>query len=143
MYQLGLWACILFCSSITARSDMASRDDQLMVLLNLRCKLPHMSASALAAIIAEFKKSGTPSLGGRKNIRIARENLVNRGTPYGQLHQTVSVIKKTGAATRLLVQHPFAMLHLATEGGGELTSFLERRYDEKPCTKSHRGCFTG
>ena len=73
----------LFFSSITARSDMASRDDQLMVLLNLRCKLPHMSASALAAIIVEFKKSGAPSLGGRKNIRIARENLVNRGTPYG------------------------------------------------------------
>lgn len=113
---------------------MASRDDQLMVMLNLTCKLPHMSASALAAIIGEFKKSGAPSLGGRKNIRMARENLVNRGTPYGQLHQTVSVMKKTGGATRLVVQHLFAVLHLATEDSGEFASFLEKRYDEHPCS---------
>ena len=93
-----------------------------------------MSASALAAILAEFKRSGVPSLDGRKNTRLARELMTDSVTPYGTLHQTVPLIKTTGASTQLVVQHPFAMVHLATEGGGEFASFLERKYDEQPCS---------
>ena len=36
-------------------------------------------------------------------------------------------LKKTGGATRLVVQHSFAVLHLATEDGGEFASLLEKR----------------
>ena len=63
--------------------------------------------------------------------------MTNAVTPYGTLHQTVPLITTEGASTQLIVQHPFAMLHMTTEGGGEFAAFLERKYDEKPSSREN------
>ena len=111
--------------------EMLSRDE-MMELNHLKSRLPHMSASALAAIVAEFNRTRLSSHCKRKHIREAREMMTNAVTPYGTLHQTVPLITTTGASTQLIVQHPFAMLHMATEGGGEFASFLERKMMKSP-----------
>ena len=122
--------------AICGSGEMASRDE-MVGLNNLKNRLPHMSASALAAIVAEFKRTGLPSHCKRKHIREARDMMTNAVTPYGTLHQTVPLITTTGASTQLIVQHPFAMLHMATEGGGEFAAFLEMKYDETPSSREN------
>lgn len=129
------WFCLL-ALVIYCPGGMLCRDE-MMGLNSLRSRFPHMSASALAAIVAEFKRTGLPSHCKRKHIKKAREMVTNAVTPYGRLHQTIPLITTEGASTQLIVQHPFAMLHMATEGGGEFVAFLERKYDEKPSSREN------
>ena len=60
---------------ISGSGCMASHHDQLMQLTSLKCRLPHMSNSALAAILAELKRTGLPDLAGtRWELKRARES---------------------------------------------------------------------
>ena len=91
---------------------MASHDDQLMGLLSLKCRL-------------QFKRTSMPSLAGRRQqTKMPRDLVIKQVTPYGQLHETALPITKWAASTHLVVQDPFAMLHLANVAAGELAFFV-------------------
>ena len=84
---------------------MADRPAKLRRLGEFRRQVPHVSASALASIMKEIDEHGIPELGGRDNIREARDVVTKIHTPYGHVHQTVEVEYTTGAKTHVVYQH--------------------------------------
>ena len=82
-------------------------------LLQLRYKLPHMSQSALQAIIAEAEREPLPVGVQRSDIREARDATCAQMTPYGRLHQNVTLPTLAGATTDIEFCAPLPMLYIA------------------------------
>ena len=57
----------------------------------LKRAVPHVSAPALSAIIGEIHKHGLPDLCCRNAFKEAKRATTNTQTPYGSLHQVVSI----------------------------------------------------
>ncbi len=68
-----------------ASADKRARfDDGFTALSKFRASLPHMSSSALGAVLQRARRESLPT-GCRKKIKAARERLVSQPTPYGPL----------------------------------------------------------
>lgn len=92
---------------------MAEPPLKLARVQRLRARLPYISQSALAAILAEANTDdGLPEQISRRGIGRARDIAVQHVTPYGKLHQTINVPLANGEGTMPVeVQNPFSMLH--------------------------------
>ena len=97
-------------------------------LINLRSQVPHVSQSALSAILKIAADQRLPQLMDRKSIRTARDLHVGTQTPYGALHQQI-----TDASGKVFeVQHPFAMLWLACNTSPAISLLVQRLPDSSP-----------
>ena len=113
-------------------STMSERAAKLQKLNDFRRRLPHCSASALGAILAEVRKHGLPEGGtGRNNMREARDLENLQATPHGPILQTLTVIDKEDQPKQLTIANTFAMLWKAASAG-QVSTFLQRKLAEVP-----------
>ena len=111
---------------------MAERANKLRRLDEFRRKLPYVSASALAAILAEAKRE-MPELVGRKEIRQARDKQVDAKTEYGLVLMTLSLECIVGTYIDMYVLNPFAQLWVAAQCEG-FSLLLEETLRNHPCS---------
>lgn len=88
-----------------------------------------MSQRALAAILkkARDEPEGLPECSDAKDIREARNSMVKQMTPYGRIHQTLSL-----DGLELEVQSPHAMLHHAARTSAAFSDMLRRSAQRAP-----------
>ena len=91
-------------------SDVSAK---LRRLERFRRKLPHVSASALSAILKEVAETGLPERRSRDDMRRARDELLDTDTPYGPLMTDITLVRKNGREGRMNVMHPLALLWFA------------------------------
>ena len=108
--------------------------EQLHGLASLRRRLPHISASALAAVIQDVEENGVPELGGRNNVREARDAEVDCVTAFGPLFQTTTLETVSGSRMNLEYQNPFAMLQVAIDADSAFTKLFKARLQAFPST---------
>eukprot|EP00971_Amphidinium_carterae_P220417 4375686-Amphidinium_carterae.1 len=102
-------------------------------LVELRGRLPHLSQSALAAVLHKAKQSILPH-GKRKKLRQSRDQYCHLLTPYGSLHRTVDIKLKAGGHESLEVQDPFAVLHYLAQHSHTFAHMVQTCMVKKPCT---------
>ena len=110
---------------------MSDRKRRLSSLDTFRRRLPHVSQSALSAVLDEVEKIGVPQTHGRNAMREAREIKSATETPYGPLHQELELTSDDGAIPLRFV-HPLAFLWLAYNTCKPFADFLFERCQSNP-----------
>ena len=87
----------------------ANRDAHLQSLTALRARLPFVSQSALSDALRIARDEKLPKLWRRGGIRAARDQSTNIDTPYGKVHQTLSVNAAKGIELNIEYQNPQAV----------------------------------
>ena len=82
------------------------RAAKLARLDRVRRACPHITESALEAVLKLVAAEGVPELRCRKHLAAARAELLQRPTPYGPLHVSLAV---EGGCTRVEAIDPKAM----------------------------------
>ena len=114
---------------------MTERKRNLKELDDLRRRVPHVSHSALAAIIGELKRVGIPHCARRQDIREARDLKVSDRTPYGKIITEYELQNVCGTSTsKLVLAHPVALLWTVYSNCNAFADFLECRLAANPCT---------
>ena len=108
------------------------RREKLRRLNKFRRALPHVTASALSAVLCAVSLYGLPDLMDRDSMRAARDLQANAETPYGPIVQPVKVISKSGSATNIMMAHPFASLWTAVTSCESFRDFFKRRLLKQP-----------
>ena len=103
-------------------------------LNSLRCNLPFMSQSALAAVLKAAREEKLLAAT-RRDIREARDADCQQMTPYGKLHKGFPVMLKTGRSLQLEIQSPQAMLWHMRVHNSSFADLISRTYAAKPCTR--------
>ena len=75
-------------------TDPPQRALKLRRLNDLRRKLPHISASAMGAILADVASEGTPELHSRRHIAEASFQEISSHDAYGPLLGNVAAVGK-------------------------------------------------
>ncbi len=118
----------------TSGHACADQRSKLEALTTLRQKLPYISQSALSAVLTELLRAPLPFAASRRDIRLARRDIARQMTPFGPLVQEVDVRRKDGAVFNMPIQHPWAMLHFASEHCCNLSRIIEKTCISSPCT---------
>ncbi len=113
---------------------MADRPSKLRKLNDFRRALPHVSASALSAVLNEIATEGAPELRSRRDLARATGQLVTDTTPYGQIQQTVLLTAADGTQTTMLVSNPLALLWKASRECSSFASFVAAKLAATPCS---------
>jgi hypothetical protein len=88
-------------------------------LQRLRDKLPHISQSALAAILRIADDEGLPPAASRFTIARARDHCATSVTPYGPIHTSVTL-----GGESFEIQNPFSMLHEVVKSSPYISSIV-------------------
>ena len=116
---------------------MADRHAKYQRLEAFRRRLPHVTASALSAIIQDIDKHGLPGLSNRRDMMNARNVLANSMTPYGPIQQTLMLrgVNAANPAVPLLVNNPLAMLWQTCHSCAGFGKLLKRTHAATPSTQ--------
>ena len=130
--------CTLFaqCKALCLNAIM-DRAAKLRKLDAFRRKLPHVSQSALSAVLRAVASEGIPELTDRKTLRRARDYYLEFQTPYGPIRQLVTLQCVDGATRALEVNHPLANLWLAVQYDGGFTRYFYGCLQQNPCSAEH------
>ena len=88
----------------------AEKRKKLSDLEAMRRRLPHVSQRGLVSTLKDIKTHGLPELDSTKDLRAAREMLMNEGTPYGPISVEKEVPTTGGGRTRIRMANPLALL---------------------------------
>jgi len=110
------------------------RAAKLRKLNTFRRNLPHVTASALAAILAAVALEGVPDVHGRMAMQEARDMQSEAATPYGPILRKVQVIAKSGGYKQMSAASPFASLWTAVTACANFRAFFQSRLQNKPPT---------
>ena len=110
---------------------MGDRKDKLRKLNDFRRRLPHCTASALSAILADVRKNGIPG-GDRHALRFARDLQNSEQTPFGPVLQTLKVFDKHDGEQQLTIAHPIALLWKASLECNSFMAFFLLKLREHP-----------
>ena len=113
---------------------MADRPAKLRRLNEFRRKLPHVSASALSAILDTVVAEGVPACHSRKDLRQAREMIMADDTPVGPIHHDLRLVDVNGEEMTIPVAHPLALLWKCLAASPAFNAFFYQRLTEKPST---------
>ena len=114
--------------------EPSNRAQKLRRLDDFRRRVPHVSASALSAILDECKKGDVPELHSRQALAEAVEANLEEKTPYGNLLIEEPVILIDGSVSKALLVNPLAMLWKAFKQGGSYTELLMMHLEQNPCS---------
>ena len=103
---------------------MEERPANLARTQSLRARLPFVSQSALSAILEIAASEPLPEQASRRTLRRARDSITYIQTPYGKLHQHISVQSNQGCSVDLEVQHPLAFLYHACTSSAGLSALV-------------------
>ena len=107
------------------------RATKLRKLNAFRRRLPHASASALAAIIADIKRNGIPD-GDRNSMMEARNLICKEWDRYGSVLQSITVFTKEDEETTISIAHPMALLWMATQDCAPFSIFFRAALHTHP-----------
>ena len=113
---------------------MEGRSGRLQRLNAFRRALPHVSASALSAVLAEVDRSGVPESHSRSDLQRATALVLNDITPYGPLLCHLELKTKRGMSLRMPALNPAALLHKAFSRPGCFQRLMNKRLEECPST---------
>ena len=105
---------------------MDGRPAKLARIQSLRSRLPFVSQSALSAILEVAASEHLPDQASRRTLQRARDSIKDTQTPYGKLHQSISVQSNQGCQVELEVQHPLAFLYHACTVSAGLSSLISK-----------------
>ena len=117
-----------------ARGLSMERPEKLRKLNAFRRRLPHVSASALAAILTAVHIGSLPDLHDRSALRESRDMQAQQDTSFGPILQHIEVLGKNDVSVQLPIAHPFAMLWTAVTDCRPFMEFFAARILEKPPT---------
>ena len=92
---------------------MAGRAEKRARLLDFRSRLPYCSHSALSTLLRIAEAGELPGRASRREIAAARDTVSTVATPYGALHQEVTLKGTDGDEVKLEVQAPLACFRRA------------------------------
>ena len=111
------------------------RKTKLRKLNTFRRKLPHVTASALSAILIAVASYGVPEGSSQRGaLRAGRDLEITEDTPYGPILQTFNVLTKADVPKQLPFAHPFASLWTAVSACEPFGTFLQQQLLQKPPT---------
>ena len=111
---IGMFALLLLSlACLPCYCQMGDRSAKLRKLNDFRRRLPHCTASALSAILADVRETGIPD-GDRNAMRHARDLQNSEPTPFGPVLQTLTVFDNDDEEQKLTIAHPFALLWKAS-----------------------------
>ena len=113
---------------------MEGRSAKLRRLDAFKRKVPHVSASALSAILEECSKGSLPDVRHRKAIKEATWCDLEEITPYGSMLLQTSVTTKDLKEVPMLALNQLALLYKAYRQGGSFTTLLSRCLQKQPAT---------
>ena len=99
-------------------------------MVALRSKLRFVSQSAIASVIDMSRKEPLPDIHGRRDIRKARDVSVKVVTPYGPIHQEITVAD----GYVMEIQHPMAMMYLACKESRRFSDLMLWAFEQKQPT---------
>ena len=109
-----------------------SRAAKLHRIEQLRRQVPHVSASALSAIL-QATRTDAPELITRAALREARNNIVDQDSPYGKMFSEMTLTTKDGDPVKFDVLNPAAMLYVAFLQCPAWRSLMETTMARHPC----------
>ena len=109
-------------------SSSNSRPAKLRKLNNLRTKVPHLTATALAGVLDEIQQHGVPELHGRMHVAEACDEELAQHDFYGPLITTVpAVAEKPGQPPiDIVVANPLSLIQAAYGSGGSYYDLVQR-----------------
>lgn len=117
-----------------ASSSSSSRDTKLRKLDDMRRKLPHMTASAMSALLHEVSQHGIPELHSKKQLAEATQRQISDHNAYGPLLSKSILVDKQGAGAELLMINPLSLMQGAFGQGGSYTELVMDTLRKHPCT---------
>ena len=133
IYGVGFILSI-FGVSLSVIAMAEERAAKLRRLTDLRRSLPHLSASALSAVLAEVREHGIPEGGSRWDLAQASEQALVENTPYGSVLDSVQLVSTGGKKPlKLEVVNFPAMLWMAFREGGRFSDLVRRSMVNHPC----------
>ena len=75
------------------RLSPSDRDAELQQSEAFRRSVPHVTMSALSAVLRQASSIGIPALSSRSQLREARERAINVTTPYGPLASIYELVR--------------------------------------------------
>ena len=116
-----------------AMPTSTTQSERLATLDKFRRRLPHVSQSALSAILREFKKGTVPELGcHRTRFYEAQVATLRRRTEYGTLAATMDLVATNGDAVSTIVVNLQAFLQTAFSEAEAFRNFLLMRHNAIP-----------
>ena len=97
-----------------------------------RRNLPHMSASALAAVLEAVDKEGIPDIHNRNALREARDEINDIHTPFGAIHREVMMHGVRTAQKKIRLAHPLALMWSALTSSQSFNDFFDSRVKDNP-----------
>ena len=110
------------------------RQQKLRRLNDFRRALPHVSSSALSALLKEVEAHGCPELHGRSHVHEATVAEMNADTPYGSMLVDLDVVGRGGEHMQLVAVNPLAYICRAYEQGGAMTRLMDTTLRDHPPT---------
>ena len=111
---------------------MTDRPSKLARLQSLRYRVPFVSQQALSSLLQIAAKEPLPDLARLADIRDARDSSVREVTPYGPLHQEITIGTIKGEPVKLEVQHPLAMLYKVCAVSSSMSDLISRTATARP-----------
>eukprot|EP00971_Amphidinium_carterae_P262428 5205531-Amphidinium_carterae.1 len=113
-------------------AEPSSKVARLEGLRALRYKLPHITQSALAAVLKVASECSLPTAASRATIRAARDVCATESTPYGPLHAAFECTLTSGGTVKLECQHPMAMMYYLCCHSASYAMMVKRAHDQNP-----------
>ena len=118
------------------RNSHAEKASRAKTAMSLRRSLPHMSQSALAAMVKYAKEHGVDDLPDTRVGWFNARNISLGDTPYGPMILEVVLTAIPPYANRtMLVINPFAYLHVAYMQAGSFHKMLAEKLKNAPCSE--------
>lgn len=113
------------------------RPAKLRRLNAFRRSMPHVTASALSAILKAAAADELPALASRRDIREATQAVMSDVTPYGTIARELTLRTTEGGEMTTVVAHPLAFLWRAARYNVAFAEFLKERLAVAPSTAEH------
>lgn len=110
------------------------RAAKLRRLNDFRRSVPHVSASALSAILDKVDSTGVPPAHSRWSIGRASAESCDQVTPYGSIMTMLELILNNGGVVSVPAVCPQAFLFQAFRQGGGFSKLLAQKFRECPPT---------
>jgi hypothetical protein len=120
-----------------ASASSTPRDSKLRKLNDMRRKLPHMTASAMSALLDEMSQHCIPELHSRKQLAEATQREISAHTGYGPTLSKSILVNKQGAGAEMLMINPLTLLQAAFGQGGSYTELVMDTLRKHPCSPDH------
>jgi hypothetical protein len=105
-------------------ASSSSRETKLRKLHDLKRKIPHMTASAMSALLEDVEKHGIPELHSRKQLAEATAAEISSHSSYGSIMSNAILVDKQGAGAEMLMVNPLTLLQAAFGQGGSYTELV-------------------